>query len=196
MSYQNLHAALEHIAEYPQTPSDELSAAGMRDIARAALAKNPPSPNVDCWAARSQGGTGPICDMCNTGYPERCRWLAKNPSPTGGNTTSGSSGGDAPVALGPDLRVREWFRGAPHTLVIRFARDITNEEIDAIPKALMRALEPQLLSQGTAAPFAQGRYLSGFDRALRLLEEDGWSVAQLREYRNRLVASHATGSAT
>lgn len=70
----------------------------------AALAKNPPSPNVDCWAARSQGGTGPICDMCNTGYPERCRWLAKNPIPSGSNPSSASHSADTvsgPVGLGP-----------------------------------------------------------------------------------------------
>lgn len=39
-----------------------------------------------------------------------------------------------------ELRIREWHRGSPACIVIHFHRDITNEEIEAMPKALMAAL--------------------------------------------------------
>lgn len=39
-----------------------------------------------------------------------------------------------------ELRVRKWSRGHPACIVIEFTRDVTNAEIEAIPKALMTAL--------------------------------------------------------
>lgn len=39
------------------------------------------------------------------------------------------------------LRIREWCRGSPVSIVVTFQRDITNEEIAAFPKALLDALE-------------------------------------------------------
>jgi hypothetical protein len=47
-----------------------------------------------------------------------------------------------------ELRIREWCRGSPASIVIRFHRDITNEEIEAFPKALLAALA----SLGSATP--------------------------------------------
>ena len=44
------------------------------------------------------------------------------------------------VELFQNLRVRKWQRGHPACIVIEFSRDITNEEIEALPGALMMAL--------------------------------------------------------
>ena len=46
---------------------------------------------------------------------------------------------DAPAA--PPLRVRQWDRVAPDAIVVRFQRKLTDEEIAALPKAMLSALE-------------------------------------------------------
>lgn len=87
--------------------------------------------------------------------------LAKNPNPAGSFTTEASTAGDnvrvqreasGPVGLGPLPNVRRWTSSANDSIEIRFARDLTPQEMDAIPKMLVALMQPLSQCESEGCP--------------------------------------------